>query len=319
LSQVLVCGSHYGRTYLDAIALAPVVYEMAGVLARGSLRSRELAAQLEVPLYRDAGELPDGVDIACAALGTSGCAQVLALVERGIAVLCEHPQPPHFLEAALATAARRHVPFHINGHFPYLKAPAAFIQASRERCRTARPRFVDAILSDRALYATLDILRRAIGSCKAEGFASAGRTAAFTILHGRLAETPAAIQIQESTTARGAKLPDASTAYLVDCRVTLGFPTGVLTLTSMHGPVVWNSGTASITDRETALWTLVDRGKVPTPGRIAQQRAEANRHALDLLARQMRREPAPAEQAPEHILEVAAAWECLGQLLKAGS
>src|SRR5215467_6840451 len=62
LPRVLVCGTNYGRTYLEAIHLAGETYRLAGILARGSTRSLMLTQRHCVPLYRSLEDLPAEID-----------------------------------------------------------------------------------------------------------------------------------------------------------------------------------------------------------------------------------------------------------------
>ena len=158
--RVLVCGTNYGRIYRAAIQRAPQAFELVGILARGSARSLELSKESGVPLYREVESLPGDIDIACAAMGTSGEGVVLRLLEHGIHVLCEHPHGPDFMEAAKRTAAQHHACFHVNGHFAGLEAASAFIKHCNLARRFAVPVFLDAMATDRSLYGALDILRR---------------------------------------------------------------------------------------------------------------------------------------------------------------
>src|SRR5271165_634351 len=105
--RVLVCGSNYGRAYITALARGPRKFELAGILAQGSLRSQQLAALNGVPLYRSTSELPDNLDLACAAMSSAAWPLVLQLVRRGIHVLCEHPYPADSLKRAV-NLARKH-------------------------------------------------------------------------------------------------------------------------------------------------------------------------------------------------------------------
>ena len=93
--RVLVCGSNYGRTYITALARNPRKYQLAGILAQGSLRSHEVAAVNEVPLYRSTDELPDNLHLACAAMSSAAWPAVLELIRRGIHVIsriCQRPK-----------------------------------------------------------------------------------------------------------------------------------------------------------------------------------------------------------------------------------
>lgn len=94
--RTLVCGSRFGQFYLEAVKALPEQFELVGLLAKGSERSRQCAARFGVPLYTDAAQLPGGIDLACVVLrsgvmGGGGSELALALLERGISVLQEHP------------------------------------------------------------------------------------------------------------------------------------------------------------------------------------------------------------------------------------
>src|SRR5271169_6321437 len=161
--QVLVCGSNYGRAYITALRHEPRKYKLVGILARGSARSQRVAAVNGVPLYGSADEIPDNIDLACAAMSSTAWAVVLQLVRRGIPVLCEHPYPAGMLKAALALASKHSVQFHVNGHFAGLPAPQAFIRECRRTGKLASPEFVEVMATERSLYGVLDILGSAVG------------------------------------------------------------------------------------------------------------------------------------------------------------
>ena len=68
VQNVLLCGTQYGRVYLPAIYEQPGI-ELAGILARGSVRSVRLAEQAGVPLFHEVNELDEPIDMACVAVG----------------------------------------------------------------------------------------------------------------------------------------------------------------------------------------------------------------------------------------------------------
>ena len=294
--RLLLCGSNYAKAYLAAIDGEPRDYLLAGLLSRGSPRSRELAVERRIPLYHRVSDVPDGIDVVCAAMGSAGQAPVLELLERRISVLCEHPHAPAYLKAALKRAASCDARFHINGHFAQLDGPLEFVRAARAR---QGPQWIDVTLQDRALYGALEIVRCATGSCEPSDFRVMPVDASFPVLEGRLGGVPAKLQIESSWMANGELLPDGSPDYLLDCRIVLGYSSGVLTLLSLSGPVLWNANVL--------LQPSVE---------IEQQRIRANRQSLDALVGHMRGGPPPELQSADHILDVSAAWESLGRLLR---
>jgi|SRR5215472_11938584 len=310
--DILVCGTNYGRIYFEAIRRGGA-YRLAGILARGSARSQRMAREYGVPLYRSVEELAPGIDLACAAVGASGYDVVLGLLERGIHVLCEHPPKSSCLQTALDTAASRGLCFHINGHFAELKAAAAFISHCRRESEIGPPSFVHVTATDRSLYAALDILRRVIVSFAPFQFRVTSRLPPFTILQGLLRGVPSTFQIQRSTGDR--PFPDASLSYLVDHRIDVGFPSGILTLLSMNGPVVWNANLNCAADPTQPLFTVVHEDRALTAERLHQQRIAANLGSIAAMVRNICERLRPFEQTPDYLLEVSGAWETLGGLL----
>jgi thiazolinyl imide reductase len=311
--QVLVCGTNYGSIYLEAIRLSGTSYRLAGVLGRGSVRSQRVAREYGVPLYLMVEELPQRIDLACAAMGASGFDVVLRLLARGIHVLCEHPQKPGSLQSALDVAASSGLRFHVNGHFADLEAAAAFIERCRQQSAATPPSFFHVTATDRSLYAALDILRRFMNSFIPFEFHLTSRLPPFAVVQGVLGGVSVTFHLQHG--AGGGRLPDASPAYLVDHRIAVGFPSGTLTLLSMNGPVVWNA------NLNRALWPLeplfrvIHENRTLTTGLLYQQRVAANRAAIEAVVKNMRERITLPEQAPGYLLEVSRAWQTLGDLL----
>lgn len=313
--RVAVCGSNYGQAYLDALAESPGRFSVVALLARGSERSRRLAARHGIPLRHTAGELPAGVDLACAALPASADGVVLELLERGIHVLCEHPRGPDFIDRATATAEEAGVCFQVNGHFSDLPAPRAFADRCRERLAAGPLRFVELVAHERSLYAALDIFGRALpglGDLEVERIGGAGGFVTFT---GRLSQRPAReatalLQIQVP----GAELADGSAGYLVDVRLCAGFDDGVLSLLSITGPVVWNANLARGAEGSGGLWEIL--GAPATASELRNARSIANLEALERLVLEIETGDAGGAKDRRHVIDVARAWHTLGARLR---
>jgi yersiniabactin synthetase, thiazolinyl reductase component len=310
--NVLVCGTNYGRTYLEAIKLGSRNYRLAGILARGSARSRELAREYHVPLYVGIEDLALDIEVACAVMGASGFDVVLGLLGRGIHVLCEHPYKPSRLQLALDTAASRSLCFHVNGHFADLEAAAVFVSHCR-RASASIPSFIHVIATDRSLYAALDILRRVLRSFAPFQFQVTSRLPPFILVQGLLGGVPVTLHIQRN--AGNVVLPDASPAYLADHRIAAGFPSGILTLLSMNGPVVWNANLNCVAQPTEPLFTIAHADRTLTSESLWQQRVAANLAAISTINKSMSEHSTPHQQAPEYLLDVSRAWEAIGGLL----
>ena len=159
----LVCGTGYGRAYLRAIRALPHACGPVGILARGSERSRAVAAKEGLPLFRALDEVPPEVDLACVAIPSTAHDLIPSLLARGIDVLSDHPVSSAMLSRCLDEAEGHGRVFHVNGHFCRLDGPLAFVEACRTMARDAEAVFVDVLTSDRLLYAAFDVLTSAVG------------------------------------------------------------------------------------------------------------------------------------------------------------
>jgi thiazolinyl imide reductase len=313
--RVLVCGSNYGRAYITALARNPRRYQLAGILGQGSSRSQQVAAANGVPLYCSTEELPDNIDFACAAMSSAAWPVVLQLIRRGIHVLCEHPHPAGALKKVLALARKHNVQFAVNGHFASLSAPKAFIQHCRRACKLASPGLIEVLATERSLYGVLDILMSAVGGVEPLQVRALTHRAKFVLLEGTLGKVPLRVSVQVSGKKGSGRLADGSPGYLLDQRLTVMFPAGLLTLLSMAGPVVWNSTPAHVLGNDTPLWTVLCDQALHTVADLREQRIGANIEALNSIRRSILGHGTPERQQHQHILQVSEAWESIGRQL----
>ena len=317
---VVVCGSNYGRVYDEALWRAPERFPIVAVLGRGSERSRRHAKHLGVPLCTRLGELPPEVRLACAAMPASADAIVLELLARGIHVLCEHPRTPAFLADAYAVADRSGVAFDVNGHFSDL--PAARVLAERShRALAAGPlRFVELVAQERSLYAALDVLASALPGIEKFELERTADSQGFVSLEGEMAAgTASAARAGLRIQVPDAQLADGSSGYLVDIRLHLGFDSGVLSLSSIAGPVVWNANLAVAAVGGAPLWQI--DGAAPSAVDLRDARATANLEAVLRLTRLAAsaggtdRDHERAERR-RHAYAVSRVWEALSSRLR---
>ncbi|MEO0034378.1 MAG: hypothetical protein RLZZ501_401 [Pseudomonadota bacterium] len=241
--RVVVCGTTFGRIYLRGLALLPDLFEVVGVIARGSPASRAVARAQGVPLYPDPASLPpSGIDAACVVVragvvGGAGTELARALLERGIAVLQEHPVHHDELAACLQAARRGGAAYRLNSFYPDVAPVARFIATARRLLAARAPVYLDATCSVHVLFPLLDILGRALGRLRPWSLSTAGDRGAgpFTSLDGTLAEIPFALRVQNEIAPAD---PD-NHAHLLH-RIVLGSTAGTLTLTDTHGLVLWS-------------------------------------------------------------------------------
>lgn len=246
--RVVVCGTKFGRVYLSAFRTPAAPFELAGIVARGSARSRACAQRFGVPLYTHATELPRDVDIACLVvraglLGGEGATLAKTLMARGIHVIQEHPLHRDELAECLRQARRHRVVYHLNTFYVHLAPVRHFIVAARALLRQQQALFVDAACGFQVAYALLDILGHIFGGVRPWGLAPIAPArpqkpsdvdVPFRSLEGTIAGVPLTLRIQNQLDPADPN----NHAHLLH-RITVGSEGGNLTLVNTHGPIVW--------------------------------------------------------------------------------
>lgn len=240
----LVCGTRFGEHYLAALTHPDSPLRLAGILARGSERSRLLAEKFQVPLWQRVEQVDGGVQATCLAVrsrmvGGDGTALAEALLGRRIAVLQEHPLHPGEAARLQALAAQQGTRYHINSFYPQLPAPQRFIAYVQAWRSQQRLQLIEITTSLQLLYSALDILGHALGTLAASPFTAAPVPAVpgwpVRQLHGHLDGIPTVITLQTTLDPQ-----DPDHHSLVMHRIACGNTSGNLCLTSSFGPVVWS-------------------------------------------------------------------------------
>jgi pyochelin biosynthesis protein PchG len=250
-TPVVVCGALFGQVYLRAFEIPGLPLRLAGILARGSDRSRAVAAHHGVPLYTEIEHLPDEVRMAAVVvrgglLGGPGVELAKSLMARGIHVLQEHPLHHDELADCLRTARRHGVTYHLNPFYTNTAPVRRFLGAVGELLRRQPPRYIDAACGFQVAYSLLDILGQTLGKVRPWAFGDlpplpAGTATAtsldvpFRSLDGVIGGVPVTLRIQNQMDPAD---PD-NYAHLMH-RVIVGTEAGNLELVGTHGPIVWS-------------------------------------------------------------------------------
>lgn len=236
--NVVVCGTGFGRYYVDAIR-AMRDCDLIGIMARGGDFSRRYAGKLGVPCYTSVGQLPRNVDLACVVVGSAvscgpGSDLARQLLTRKIPVLQEHPVLPDELAETMRVAAAHGVRYRLNAFYRHLEPIRRFLAAA-ELLRPAR--FVDAVTPIQLLYPLLDLLGRALGGFRPWSLtAFPAAEGPYRLMHGTLASVPITLRVQNQL-----HPGDPDNHALQWHRITVGAETGTLTLADTHGPVLWTT------------------------------------------------------------------------------
>lgn len=288
-TKVVVCGTKYGQIYLSGLTDPESPFELAGIIAKGSERSRRHAEELNVPLYTKVNDLPEDVRFACVVVkssihGGEGTNLAMELLKRKINVLQEHPVHIAEIRRCQAQAKASGVVYHVNAFYSHTEAAGSFIRYLKEACTKERPIWIQA--STALTYSLADVLARGIGGLSPFSietppkWSSAaleqieGPAAPFRTAQGVVAGIPLFLTIQDLVDPK-----NMDDNFWVMHRASVGFPSGNLTLLNTHGPVVW-SRTFSVPGYEHSAHTeakLSDRadafaaaGKLPSAVTITE-------------------------------------------------
>jgi thiazolinyl reductase component of yersiniabactin synthetase len=250
--KTVIGGTRFGENYISALLDEDSGFKLSGLLARGSERSRALAADLGVRLFTRAEDLPGDVDVACVVLrsgafGGPGTAIAETLLRRGIHIIQEHPVHPGEIRQLLAAARHRGVQYQVNSFYGHSQAARDFIRFVSEWRQARMPHYVTMTTAPQLLFSSLDLIGRAfggLGDFKIGGRAAwpdgmlagaAHGVAPFEVLHGRIGPVPVIINLQGYLDRQ-----DPDHHALVMHNIAVGGPEGRLELVSSFGPLVWS-------------------------------------------------------------------------------
>ncbi|MEY9212480.1 Gfo/Idh/MocA family oxidoreductase [Thermobifida halotolerans] len=249
--RTVVCGTGFGRHYVEAVRALDGEFELVGILARGGDYSRGYARAQGVPLYTSVADLPDGVDVACVVVGAAvsggpGSELARALLERGVHVIQEHPVHHDELARTLRAARAAGRVYHLNPFYRNVGPVTRFLQAAEALRGHGRALFVDAASAIQVLYPLLDVLGRALGGLRPWAFADphpqeeavaalAHLPQPYRVLQGVVGGVPLVLRVQNQLDPA-----DGDNHALLWHRLAIGAEGGVLTLADTHGPVLWS-------------------------------------------------------------------------------
>lgn len=237
--RVVVCGSTFGQYYIKALKTVPEEFEIIGLFATGSERSRKCAEFYKIPLYTNFDEIPRA-DLACVvvrsrAIGGSGTDLSERFLNKGIHVIQEQPIHPKDLEVCYRAAKKNQVLFQQGDLYPNLLEVKNFMKCARKLNETELPLYLKAAFSPQVSYPAVDILSRILPSIhtwKIEHLSKG--VGPFDVLTGTLGKTPFLIEYHNQV---NPKDPDNYMHLLHS--ISLVYPSGRLILEDTFGPVLW--------------------------------------------------------------------------------
>ena len=257
--KTLVAGSRFGQFYAAGVAAAGHL-QLVGVLGQGSGRSQALARHLQVPSFTTLEQVPADTRLACvavggAARGEQGPALALALMQRGLDVLIEHPLLPAELEQLLRSAASLQRRCLLNSFYPQLPWVARFIELGQQLHRQQGIRHIEASCAVQVSFATLDVLAallQAVGPWSLDNLAPG--LSAWRELSLVMAEVPVSLRVLNELAAA-----DDGRMQMLQ-RISLATDSGTLQLVSPHGPLLWLPAVRAPQEDAHGLFALAEPG-----------------------------------------------------------
>lgn len=320
--NTIVAGSRFGQFYAKGIAEDPH-FNLLGILGQGSARSAALAKQLNTRCFNHLKEIPANTQLACiaiggAARGKTGPAIAKALMDKQIDILIEHPLLPQELNELLSYAnslGRRCI---VNSFYSSLPAVEQFINSAQKLHRKSPIRLIEVTCTIQLSYAILDILAIILQATAPTAFQiTTERLEAIKEVQLNLAETAISLTIINELAANN----DGAMTMLQ--RIHIIHQEGTLTLTSPHGPILWEPIVNAPKTNNQGLFDIFDQPTKSLPhiayyhnqatdwSTIYQQLWPSN--AVKAAQQLMAGKPIVANQ--QRTIDVCAIWQELTQAL----
>lgn len=255
--KTVVCGTGFGMFYIEAIKRAFPKFELAGIVARGSERSKKCAEHYGVKIFNSVKDVPNDIDLACVAvrsssLGGNGTDMSLEFLKKGINVILEQPVHHDDLKQCFIAAQKNKCCF-MTGDL-YLNMPEIrrflqicnFLKSNGEKIE-----FIKAGSCVQAFYPFVEILLQLIPSSDIEIDYVGEQLGDFKQIIGKIGNVPFSFEFNNSM---NPKDPDNHMQILHS--FCCYYQSGRLELIDTRGPLVWYP-------RMNMPWSLLDGGGFP--------------------------------------------------------
>lgn len=238
--KAIVCGTTFGKLYIQAINNLLSDYQLAGIICKGSSSSRELASLYNVPIYKSVDELPDDIDLACVIIrsegvGGDGTKICLELLDKKISVLQEQPVFTAHLEKCYKLALKNKVIYLTANIYSNLENTKNFIDYARKLNRLSKLEYISFGCSTQLSYIALDLLSMCgiSGSINFDSILKK-ELGPFDILTGNYGEVPFLLEFGNTI---NPKAPDYNMHTMY--KFNLYYEDGLLSLNDAYGEVTW--------------------------------------------------------------------------------
>lgn len=219
-------------------------YELAGIIGKGSDRTKKIANDFNVPVYTNIENIEANIDAACvvvpnAAGGGQGTDIAEKLLLRGIPTLLEHPA--HEKEIIKCLKASKNTPFMINPFYRYISPVQDFLEAAKVMNHHSVLLSASLDCAIHVLYDGIDILGCALENFSGWKLGTVAEIVGSTLKSGgnksikiMIGDIPVMFVINTDV-----DKDDPDHPLHLYHRIELTFSTGRLCLVNTHGPVIW--------------------------------------------------------------------------------
>lgn len=240
--KVVVCGTRFGQFYLEAVKKRSDVFELAGILAGGSERSRKCAEYYGVPLYRSVDELPDDIDLACVVIGSSvfgksGTDIAKKLIERKINVIQEQPVHQKDIQDCYRLAVKNKVIYSVGDLYVYMEQISAMMKAVKTAVSHSEILMVEMTCASQVLFPAIHILTKMFAD---SGYITSvdilGKTGPFSSVNIKIGNIMVLLKVYNRTD----RLADDQNMLLLH-NITVWTDQGSIILSDDYGDILWKN------------------------------------------------------------------------------
>lgn len=255
--KVVVCGTGFGMFYIESLRRMSGDFEIVGIVARGSERSKKCASFYNISLYHSPEEVPDDVDIVCVAvrsgsLGGEGTEISLKFLEKGIHVILEQPVHHEELKQCFQMAQKHKCCFMTGDLYMNMPEVRRFFQVCNFlRNKGEKIEYIRAGSCVQAFYPFTELILHLVPGGKTDISYVGEQQADFKQIIGTIGSIPFTFQFNNTI---NPKDPDNHMQILHN--FCCYFSSGRLELVDTRGPLLWYP-------RMNMPWSVFDGGGFP--------------------------------------------------------
>ncbi|WP_166924859.1 Gfo/Idh/MocA family oxidoreductase [Flavobacterium poyangense] len=241
--RTVVFGSTFGQFYLEALSNLSDDFEIKGLIASGSERSKKCAEAYGIPLFNDIREIdPNDIDLACIILrsgvmGGKGTEFALYCMANGIHVIQEHPIHHKDLTTCLRVAKSNQVHFTTGNLYIHLPAFRRFTEVAKHLFETKKVVYLDIALATQVSFPLVQMMIALLPNPRPLKIHHVLKDSGpFQVLTGEWGGLPFTLRAHNEVNPND---PDNHQHLLHT--ISIGCSGGTLSLTDTHGPVVWKT------------------------------------------------------------------------------